>query len=155
MPYAAVGDTGYNLILLLHILSAMVAVAPAFIHPFVERQSRGAADRGRTLGYLANNSRRIHAPALIVTGILGFGAAGMSKIPGTDELAWKMSQGWLVTAFIVWVAMNGVLHAIILPAEKALAGGDEGAFKKVNLGGGIFSVLFVVMLYTMIFKPGL
>lgn len=155
MLYASFGDTGYNLILLLHILSAMVAVAPVFIHPFVEVQSRGADDRGRTLGYLANNGRRIHAPALIVTGILGFGVAGMSKIPGTDELQWKMSQSWLVTAFIVWVAMNGVLHAIVLPAEKALAAGDETAIKKLNLGGGIFSILFVVMLYAMIFKPGI
>ncbi|MEZ5167565.1 MAG: hypothetical protein R2695_14125 [Acidimicrobiales bacterium] len=52
---------------------------------------------------------RIYGSALIVGGLLGFGATGMSKIPGTDELQWKMSDGWLLTSAILWFLMNGVL----------------------------------------------
>lgn len=156
MPYAAFGDTPYNIMLLLHILSAMAAFAPAFVHPILTAQSKDfdSQERNRLLTLIAGNGRKIYAPALLVTGILGFGVAGMSKAPGTDELVWKMSQGWLITAFIVWVAMNGILHAIILPNERKLAAGEADAQKKLDLGGGLISILLVVMLYLMIFKPG-
>ena len=155
MPYAALGDNLYNTFLLLHIFTAMVAFAPAFVHPMVTKQSAelDAANRGKILGFLAGNNRRIYAPALIVTGILGFGVAGMSKDP-TGELTYKVSQSWLVAAVLVWVAMNGVLHGVISPAEKALAGGDASAQKRLDIGAGVTSILLVVMVYTMVFKPG-
>ena len=154
MPYAAFNDTGYKIMLVLHILSAMAAFAPAFVHPFLTAQSRGmdATSRGALMTFIAGNGRKIYAPALLVTGILGFGVAGMSK--AGDELVWKMSQGWLVSAVIIWVAMNGILHAVIMPNERRLAAGDEAAQKKLDLGGGIISVLLVVMVYLMVFKPG-
>ena len=156
MLYAALGDTPYNIMLLLHVLTAFAAFAPMFVHPILASQSRSLdiENRGRILTAMAGNGRRIYAPALLVTGILGFGVAGMSKIPGTDELAWKMSQGWLISAFVVWVAMNGLLHAVILPSERKLAEGDESVQRKLDVAGGAVSVLLVVMLYLMIFKPG-
>ncbi len=33
---------------------------------------------------------------LAAAGLLGFGLAGSSKIPGTDESLYKMSQTWLM-----------------------------------------------------------
>ena len=154
MPYAAYLDTGYKIMLVLHIVTAMAAFAPAFVHPIVTAQSRGmdSTSRSALLTSIAGNGRKIYAPALLVTGILGFGVAGMSKMG--DELVWKMSQGWLVSAVVIWVAMNGILHAVIMPSERRLADGDEAAQKKLDLGGGIMSVLLVVMLYLMVFKPG-
>lgn len=156
MPYAAFGDNLYNTFLLLHVLTAMAAFAPAFVHPFLTTQSKAMqSERGVLMSFIVANGRRVYAPALVATGILGFGVAGLSKSPGTDELVWQMSQGWLITAFIVWIAMNGVLHAIIFPAEKAIAAGDDSAGKRLDLGGGMISILLVVQLYLMIFKPGL
>ena len=128
----------------------MVAFAPAFAHPLIERQTRSldAPSRGVVLGFLAQNSRRVYAPALILVGLFGFGLQGMS------DGAWKFSQTWLWLAAVVWVAMNGVLHAMLLPGEKALASGDEAARKRVDTGGMIITLLLIVMLYLMVFKPG-
>ena len=50
--------------------------------------------------------------------------------------------------------MNGVLHGMLLPAERALASGDESARQTVDTGGLIMTVLLLVMLYLMVFKPG-
>ena len=111
-------------------------------------RSLGAAERGAVLGFLAQNSRRVYMPALILTGLLGFGLQGMS------DSVWKFSQTWIWLALLIWVAMNGVLHAMLLPAEKALAGGDESARKRVDTGGMIMTVLLIVILYLMVFKPG-
>ncbi|NNC78602.1 MAG: hypothetical protein HKN94_00500 [Acidimicrobiales bacterium] len=151
MMIAAVGDTGYNIVLILHILTAMAAFAPAFAHPFLSEQSKSldSANQSKLLGFIAANGRRIYAPALIVTGLLGFGLAGMS------DSVFKMSQGWLMAAAVVWIAMNGVLHAIVLPSERKWADGDSAAEQKVMIGGITITVLLLVMLYLMIFKPGL
>jgi uncharacterized membrane protein len=150
MMFAAIGDTGYDVMLLLHLLTAFVAFAPAFVHPLVATQSRAldGPHRQAVAGYLAANGRRIHAPALILTGLFGFGLQGMS------DGVWSFGQTWLWLAIVVWVAMNGVLHALLLPAERAVASGDESASTRVDQFGILLTVLFVVMLYLMVFKPG-
>ena len=151
MILAAIGDTGYNVLLILHILTMMVAFAPAFVNPILASQMKGKDDGAwrAVLGYAAGNSMKIYGSALIVGGLIGFGIAGMS-----DEV-YKMSQGWLATAAVLWVAMNGVLHAMIIPAEKAIAGGDESAQRKLDIGGAAMTLMMVITLYLMVFKPGL
>lgn len=150
MILAGVGDTGYNIMLFLHILVIMCAYAPAFVHPILATQAKSLdqESQNRVLGYIAQNGQRIYSVALILGGLLGFGVMGMS------DSVHEFSDGWLIAAIIVWVAMNGVLHAIQLPAEKAWAAGDADAERKVQMGGGILTLLLVVMIYLMVFQPG-
>lgn len=151
MLLGLIGDTTYNVVLLLHILSAMAAFAPAFVHPVLGSQSKSvdAAERARWLGFIAQNGRRIYAPALIATGVFGFALQGLS------DGVWEFDQTWIILAVITWIAMNGILHGVILPAEKAMAGGDESAESRLAIGGPAITLLLVFMLYVMIFKPGL
>ncbi len=147
---AAYRDTGYDVVLFLHILAAFVAFAPAFVHPLISNQTKAldATNRGTVLGMIAGNGRRIYAPALIVTGLLGFAMQGMSG--GVIEFG----QTWFWLAIVIWIAMNGILHAVLLPAERALSAGDEAAESKVTGAGAILTVLLLVMLYLMVFQPG-
>jgi uncharacterized membrane protein len=147
---AEIGSTGYDIMLFLHIACVLVAMAPAFTHPLIERQSRSLDPSSRTavLGFIGQNSRRVYAPALILVGLFGFGLVGMS-----DEV-WEFGQTWIWLSIVIWVAMNGVLHGLVLPGEKAAGAGDESAVKKVELGGQIVTVMLIVMLYLMVFKPG-
>ena len=147
---AVVGDTPYNIVLVVHILVAMVAFAPAFVHPILDGQAKAmeASQRQTVLSYMVANGRRIYAPAVILTGLLGFALSGMSD--GVHAL----SEGWLIAAVIIWIAMNGILHAVLFPAERAVAGGDTSAEGRVAAGGGIVTLLLVVMLYLMVFQPG-
>ena len=148
--FAAYRETGYNVMLFLHILTAFAAFAPAFVHPLLASQTKAldASNRAKVLTMIAGNGRRIYAPALILTGLFGFAMQGMSD--GVIEF----SQTWFWLAIVVWIAMNGVLHAVLLPAERAVAGGDESLAKRVDAGGMILTVLLLVMLYLMVFKPG-
>ena len=150
MILGLVGDTAYNIVLLLHILSAMAAFAPAFVHPLLAAQSKAGdpAERSRWVGFMTKNGRRVYAPALVLTGVLGFSLQGLS------DGVWEFGQTWMILAVLVWVAMNGVLHAVILPAERAMADGDRAAERRLDIGGPAIPVLLVVMLYLMIFKPG-
>jgi len=149
---AAINDTSYNIMLFLHILTAVVAMAPAFVNPLLGKKlADGGHDISPMARYAAEHNQRIYGTALILSGLLGFGVAGMS-----DEV-FKVSQGWLVAAVIICIAMNGLLHAVIRPSEKAMADGDRSAElqQKLQLGGGLFTLLFLVELYLMVFKPGL
>ena len=136
MLLADIYDTPYNIVLLIHILAMLVAFSPIFAGPF------GGS----------RHSMKVHGSALALGGLLGFGVSGMSK--SGDDLVFEVKDGWLMAAVVVWIAMNGVLHALILPGEKAVADGEAGAAKKVMLGGQVMTGLLVVALYLMVFKPG-
>ena len=141
---------GYKLLLLLHILSVIVAFAPAFVWPVASvKLKKEGKPVGPTIGDLAaGNTAKIHGPALVLVGLFGFGLIGMS-----DE-AWKFSQGWVSGAMTVWLIMLGLVFGMMLPAEKKAAAGDEGADKIVSAVGGVLHLLLVIMLFLMIWKPG-
>jgi hypothetical protein len=154
MLLADIGDTPYNIMLFVHIFTMFAAFAPMFINPFVERETRGDTSvRQKVFAGIAARSMRIHGSMLILGGLLGFGVAGMSD-DGTGELVYSVSDSWLWPAAVIWVAMNGVLHAMIIPGEKAIAAGDESTGKRAELGGMLITLMFVVTLYLMVFKPG-
>ena len=63
----------------------------------------------------------------------------------TPGCRWPSSCGWPSSAVVI---------GVLLPAERKLAAGDLDAEKKVAMGGQIVTVLTLVMLYLMIWKPG-
>jgi uncharacterized membrane protein len=147
----------YNVLLLLHILTVVVAFAPAVVNPIYAAQMKGEGEGvlQRFAGHMAANGRRIHFPALIATGAFGLGMVFSSKPDGSDENFFGFDQAWVSLALLLWIALCGVISAVILPAERKLACGDAEAEKKVAMGGQIATLLFLVMLYLMIWKPGL
>lgn len=151
MVLAAVRDGIYNLALVLHIFLVLVAFAPAFVHPILTSQITAlpSAAQSQVLRFLHANGRRIYAPALILAGLLGFALQGMS------EGAYSMGQTWIWLSIVLWIALNGVLHAVVLPGERAVADGDTSARSKVTIGGGVATLLLVVILVLMVYKPGL
>jgi uncharacterized membrane protein len=145
-----VNSFGYKLVFLLHILSVIVAFAPAFVWPFASvKLKKEGKPVGPTIGALAaGNTAKVHGPALVLVGLFGFGLVGMS-----DKL-FSFSQSWVMAAMVVWFLMLGIIFGMMLPAEKKAAAGDESADKIVSMAGGIMHLLLLVMLIIMIWKPG-
>jgi uncharacterized membrane protein len=147
---ASIGSTPYKIVFLLHILSVIVAFAPAFVWPVTNASLRKEGGVGsRVATQVVRNSMLVHGPALVLTGFFG-----ILLIVLSDEV-WEFSQMWVSMAFLVWFALLGVVFGAIIPAERKVAGGDEAAEKKVAMFGGISHVLLLVMLILMIWKPGL
>ncbi|HAB59033.1 MAG: hypothetical protein CL433_09175 [Acidimicrobiaceae bacterium] len=148
--FAAIGGTPYNIMLLLHVLTGFVAFAPAIAHPDLSTSIRDArgTERPAVFGYIAKNTMRIYGSSLIISGLIGFGVAGVG-----DEV-YKVRQGWLIAAVTVWIAMTGVLHALVRPGEKGVDAGDTSAEQKLQLGGIVLTLLFVVQLTITIWKVG-
>ena len=144
-----VGSGVYNLLLILHILAVVVAFAPAVVHPLVGRRLVG--DEGalrRFSGATSNNTRTVHLPALLAVGVLGMGLVGVSGG------AYEFSDAWIAISLLLWLAIGGVISALVLPGERGTAEGEPGAASKVQLGGAICTVLFLVVLTLMVVKPG-
>jgi hypothetical protein len=63
-----------------------------------------------------------------------------------------MSQTWVVLAIIGWVILLVVSWFLIRPA---ITDSSDAARGRLAGGVGISHLLLVVMLYLMVFKPGL
>ena len=95
-------STGYRIVAMLHILSAVVAFGPVFLYPALHR-----AGQTETIAKL---HLRMSLPALVLLWVLGMGLAGMS------EDAYKVSQTWLVLSIINWVILMVVSWFLIRPS---------------------------------------
>lgn len=145
-------DALYQIVFLLHILSAIVAFAPAFSWPIVNVQlrRRGSSVPSEVAGQVAVNDAIVHGPALAVAGALG-----VIMIALSDGI-YEFSQLWVSLAFLVWFALLGVLYGVLVPAGRkaAVDGPDSPSAKRASMAGGIIHLLLVVMLVVMIWKPG-
>ena len=67
MVFAA-GNTAYNIVELLHVLTVLVALAPVFVHPLLRKQipRRGRHWTQQLVVAMAANARRLYGPALIL-----------------------------------------------------------------------------------------
>ena len=156
MVLAAWRDDYYNVLLFVHIVAFLIAFAPAVINPllgnYFRREGNDAATRSWA-GFTAFFTSRISLPALVV--LLGTGVWMILVSDVGGEEYFEFSQAWISISFLVWIAIGGVVSAMILKGEKAMAAGDMSAERLVSRGGAIGTVLMAIMLYLMIFKPGL
>ena len=128
-------STGFKISLFLHILTVIVAFAPSVLMVLPGGREGG-------LGLLERSARTVYSPALILAGFFGI----MCIV--TSDKAFEFSDTFVSLAFVVWIAMNGVFHAMVFPARRA------ARTERAQLGIAILDVLLIVMLWLMIWKPG-
>jgi uncharacterized membrane protein len=151
MVFAALRDDTYNLFLFLHIVSFLVAFAPAVINPMLERyyvRSGGDAALQNWAGFTSTYTRTFS-----LGGLVSLLVTGVIMILLSDD-AWEFSDAWISFAFLLWFAIAGIVSAMILKGEKLVAGGDMTGSKMIARGGAIATVLGAIVLYLMVFKPG-
>jgi hypothetical protein len=155
---AAIADTSYELVLVLHIISVVVAFAPAVAHPITGARVKAAeGDEGvvRFTAAVVAPGRWVYFPALVLSGVFGGALIGLSKPDADSEVLWQFEQTWIWLGITIWVVLCGIVSGVILPAERKVAAGDLSAQKRVEAAGGIATLLAVVQIGLMVFKPGL
>jgi hypothetical protein len=129
-------STGYRILGILHIASVMVAFGPLLLYPTLRRAGATAE--------MAKLHMRVTLPALVLLWVFGMGMAGVGEL--------EMSEPWLTSSIVVWVALLAISWFLIRPA---IADTGEEARSRLAMGTGITHLLMLVALYLMIFKPGL
>jgi uncharacterized membrane protein len=130
-------STGYQVLGLLHILSAVAAFGPLFVYPSMIRAGAGAE--------VAKWHQRLSLPALVLVWVFGMG------LVGTSDSAIEMSEGWIIASLLLWVALVLVSWFLIRPS---LTDTSERARSMLGAGIGITHLGLVVLLWLMVFKPG-
>ena len=147
MLFAAYNDTGFKVMLLLHILSVIVAFGPLFFMPMLARAGQGDGGTPALL-YL----QRFSTPAVVLAGFFGLAMVGMSKT-GSVEV-FSFSQSWVSIALAIWIIQVALFIFGMLPAQRKAAAGDAVAAKRLPMFTGIIHLSLLVMLYLMIWRPG-
>jgi uncharacterized membrane protein len=168
------GDFLYNLVLLLHVLSAIVGIGTVFLNGIYGAEAKkrpgpgGAAIGAANLAVSAIAEYFIYA--VLVTGVL--------LVLMWDE-GWSFSQTWIWLSIALYVVSLGISHGSQIPASKrmnqlatelaaagpppegAAPGGPppqvvemEALGKRLGAGGAALNLLTVAILVLMVWKPG-
>jgi uncharacterized membrane protein len=160
----AVDDTGYRIVLVLHIACAIVGFGAVMLNGFYAAQvrtRRGA--EGLAIAEANHRSSKIAMYFVYAVILLGFALVGMS------DKAWKFGQTWVWLAIVLWVVAVGLAHGAIVPREKqviellrqetagagpAPAGRIEALMGQVSVFGLLYAGAVVAILALMVWKPG-
>ena len=168
------GTTLYKIFFLLHLLTIIVGFGSSFVYPVLAAKTKDLDPKER---FAVNHAAYSVSKYLTSYPLYAAGLFGVLLVP-TSEEAWKFSQTWVSTAFLLYVL--ALLVAIFLhgPNLKAmdelgakLAAGKvtppkgEGPPKEVKemderasragMYGGMLHLFFFLLMLDMIFKPGL
>jgi prolipoprotein diacylglyceryltransferase len=147
----------FKIMLALHLLFAIFAVGPLVF----AATTAGRGVRRGDAAEVASAARVLRWYSLASVLVVIFGLALMSAKPpwGGDHTA-EFSDPYIWISLILWVAAMGVVHGFVLPqlghvGEKLAASEAVSAFTaKIAAAGGLVGVIFAVIIFLMVYKPG-
>jgi len=141
---AAVGDTPYNIVYLVHITSVIMGVGMAFLAPMMAVRARRAS--GQAIQELVTEmASQIMFPMFLVAGLAGGSLAAMSAD------FYDFADPWLSIGGTLWFVVLGLTLAIYPPSWLRLFNIAED--RKAMLGG-LLHLSLAATLVMMTFKFG-
>lgn len=141
---AAIGDTPYNIVLLVHLFSVVLGVGTAFAAPVMAVQSR------REGGQLAQQSATITANTLIFPMLFVAGMAGGALV-GMSQKVWEFSQLWLAIAGPLWMATLALALAAYPPRWLHLFNLSD---ERKRMAAGLLHLSLAAMMVIMVWRFG-
>jgi uncharacterized membrane protein len=141
----------HKFVFALHLLFAIFTIGPLV-------QAATTAARGVRQGdaaAVASSARtaRIYAYASILVVLAGFALLGKN-----DD---KISQPWVWVSAVLWLGAMGLVTGLLIPALQdagkriAAGGGDpKPLLGKIAASGGMVGIIFAVIVFLMVYKPG-
>ncbi len=163
MVVAAVGDFGYKLALLLHLVFVVVAFAPAFVWPILNRQRRGELVAQLDVGEPAPTepARSVSAEAVgrIIDPMMHGGSLVLAGLFGIVMVllsndVFEFSQTWISIAFVLWFLMLGLFFAGLIPAQRQLRNGNPVGDTRIAMCYGGMHLLLLLQIIVMVWRPG-
>ncbi|MCU1458188.1 MAG: hypothetical protein JWL73_2280 [Actinomycetia bacterium] len=165
MLAAGTNSGPYKLVLVLHLLASIVGFGAVMLNALYVRQAQRRPGPDGLAVLEANFAVSSVAEKVIyAVPVLGLALVGMS------DKAWKFSQLWVWLSLVLFVVALGIVHAIVIPSEKkvmallrrqidgdadpSIASELEANGKKRDIAGPILAILLVVIVFLMVWKPG-
>ena len=163
------GDFFYDLLLWLHLLTAIIGFGSSFVWPFYANQAKAA---GPEISLWNTRTSLLGSPYLTTYMIYAVGLTGILLIIASGDVI-EFSDLWISIAFLLYIGALVVALGFHTPNLKAMLGLQEelenapptpggpppqalelaARGKKAGMYGGILHLLFVLILLDMVFKP--
>lgn len=130
-----IGSTWYQLFLLLHVVTVVVAFGGNFVQPILARSGGVLPEQ------FARAALYVQLPAVLGVFVTGMGMIGLS------DRTYRVSTPWVGLAIAVAV-LAGALQWLVARGHRAK---DS---KHVSTYTALLHLMLVVGLYLMIWKPG-
>ncbi|MFC6354735.1 DUF2269 family protein [Luethyella okanaganae] len=149
-------ETVFNV---LHVVSAVFIVGPMAVLPQTALRAL-RADHREQVATLAKSTNIFSLLSLLVV-VLGFGVMGMAD----EKYGLSFTTPWILWSVILYVIALGLNLFFVVPAlNKAAAeshgadgsvaaGGRPSGYGAIAAGSGIVSLLLVVVVVLMVWKP--
>jgi hypothetical protein len=170
VPILATTNGGfYKLFFVLHIFCAIVGFGAVYLNALYGQEIRKHRGPEGLAIYEANyRVSQIGQYFIYAVFIFGFALIGLS------DSVWKFSQTWIWLSVVLFVIGIGLSHSVLLPSVRRMgvlmremiaagppAGGPppqaaemEQLGKKIGATSATLNVLVVVLLFLMVWKPG-
>lgn len=147
----------FKILLALHLLTAIFAIGPLVHAATTAARGLRTSDAGAT----ATSARTvtIYSYVSVLVVVFGFGLMSMDNPYGPGKVA-EFSDPYIWASALLWLVAVGLALGVIAPAlEQATtrigAGEAVDALKgKVAASGGIVGLIFAVIVFLMVYKPG-
>ncbi len=141
---AAVGDTPYRIVQLIHLLSVILGMGAAFAAPVLAVRARRSSGAGATQA-INDGAASLILPSLLVAGMAGGALVGMSSD------FWDFGQTWLSIGGAIWMLTLVLAAAVYPPRWLQLFSLSES---RKSMLGGMLHLSLAVMLVLMVWKFG-
>ncbi len=171
MLVATINSTSgiYKFVLLLHILSVVVGIGAVMLNGiYASQAAKRTTTGGRAISEANFAVSKIAEYVIYSIPIWGLALVGMS------DKEWKFSQTWVWLSLLIYIAAIGISHAVMFPGHRrvnellaemettpaAAATGSPQSTEmaqvgqKLAIGGATLDIIVVILIYLMIFKPG-
>jgi len=143
-----------DLITSLHVIAAVFLIGPlVFAASASPRALRSGAESLGTLKFLAKTTQVYGYASLLVV------VLGMANVRRSNGITF--SQTWVWLSLVLTVVAIGIFVLLVAPAQKAAATditegrSPAGRLPLIAAGSGIASLALAVVVFLMIYKPGL
>jgi len=143
-----------NVVLWLHIVVGMVTLGPLMLFDVVGAGMVRARNAG-AVRFMSDRAK-VLGPSTLLVALLG-----IVLVLRSGEDPYTFSQGWVIAALVLYVAMVAVGAGVSNPtlsraADKLEAGEDATAeATRLRLLGAFLIADFLVILWLMVAKPGM
>jgi len=145
-----------HLLLALHLVVAIFAVGP--LVGAATTASRAVRLRDADGMAAAAKTIRRYAYASILVPILGMGLV-------QSKWNFSFSQTWIWLSLLLYLAALALALTVLVPAltrapsvladgQAPASGASDGLSARIAASGGLIAVLFVVIVFLMVYKPG-
>ncbi|MDQ2630240.1 MAG: DUF2269 domain-containing protein [Actinomycetota bacterium] len=162
MSLASIVSADYKIALFLHILAVVIAFGPTFGYGFLFSV---APQYPRAVPAILAGIQKIDR-YLITPGMVVVLLAGIYLITASDD-AWSGSEAFITVGFVAIIALFGLEHGFFVPqtrkakelADRDLEKGDtlspefDALSQRIGQVGGIASLIVIITIFFMVYKP--